>query len=174
MTEKQYKKRCDALFETARNYGLELNFEPNNFSHDRLNCIWYGGEIATIKVTNSLTIKLDAYGDVYARLFDRKGNELTKTKDKSNRGTFEDRMLPYIKTDRQLGRAIRDQRLVFDYGNWIEYDGIIKSPQANRFIDLGLIYDNILDDNILSAIGSVLDSYEQIAKEIQDVAENDY
>lgn len=177
MTKRDYDKKCRALFKKAREIGVELRFYPEYFNHKRLNCLWYGGELATIKVSEKLTVELDIYGDVYACLFDRNGDVLVRVKDKNNMGVFGDEMLPYLKTDKQLRKAIDSGKLEFDYNNWIEYDGVIRKNTADErgtFIDLGVICDNILDDNILTAIEQALDSIKEIKKEILGVAKRNY
>lgn len=101
----------------------------------------------------------------------------TMVKDKNNMGVFGDEMHPYLKTDKQLHNAIDNGRLTLDNNNWIEYDGEIKAgntDSAGVFIDLGIVCDNILDDDILQAIEQALDSIEEIKKEIVDVAETHY
>lgn len=177
MTIKDFNKKCKALFRKAKKIGVELSFYPENFNHRRLNCLWYGGELATIKVSETFVIELNVYGDVYAYLFDGNDDVLARVKDKNNMGVFGDEMLPYIKTDKQLQKAIDSGKLELDHNNWIEYDGVIKknaNDERGTFIDLGMICDNILDDNILTAIEQALDSIEEIKAEIIDIAESDY
>ena len=171
MTLKNYKERCDSLFKKAKSFGLELRFQPENFQPARLNCLWYGGSLAKIKVSSSLTIELGVYGDVYATLYDRrKENDIAFVKDKSNTGRFFDEMRPYIKNDVQLEKFIQKGRLVFQNNNWVEYDGIVYENEADvlgRFVDLGIITDNILDDNILDAIESAINYYKDIVTDIE-------
>lgn len=171
-----YKKKCRALFQKAKKLGVELIFSPEYFNHRRLNCLWYGGDLATIKVSDTLSIELDVYGDVVAVLLDKNNDELARVKDRNNAGSFSDWMLPYIKTDKQLKKVLRDGRLVLDYNNWIEYDGVLKTENSDtgRFIELGIICDNVLDDDILKAIDEALDSVCEIREEIITVAENSY
>ena len=169
-----YYKRCRALFDKAKSLGVELEFNAGNFSPKRLNCLWYGGNIAKIKVSEELTVTIDANGAVIVRLLDEYGEELVYSKDESNHGAFEDNMLPYLKTDKQLHKAIEDGKLVFINNNWIEYGGYILDEETGKkqFIDLGMITDNVVDDDILEAINQVLDSLEQVVLEIKSVAEN--
>ena len=177
MNRRSYKKKCKALFLKAKELGLELTFNPKSFEHRRLNCLWYGGGLATIKVSETLAIELNIYGDVRSELTDDLGNELTSVTDKNNDGVFSEYMVPYIKTDKQLEDALQSGKLTLGNNNWIEYDGVIKTCDTDStgvFIDLGMICDNILDDDILSAIGQVLNSIEEIKEEIIGVAENHY
>lgn len=177
MNRRSYKKKCKALFMKAKELGLKLVFYPTSFKHRRLNCLWYGGGLATIEVSEAFAIELNIYGDVRAELTDDAGNELASVTDKNNGGVFSEYMLPYIKTDKQLEDALESGKLTLGNNNWIEYDGVIKTCDTDStgvFVDLGMICDNILDDDILSAIEQVLDSIEEIKKEISDAAENHY
>lgn len=174
MTKQKYKEKCKSLFEKAESLGLELKFSPEDYDCRRLNCLWYGGELAGIKVSEGLSIELDVYGDVYASLSDKNGNVIAYVKDKNNAGAFNDEMLPYLKTDKQLKTALNRGLLQLDYGNWVEYDGVIKKSavdERGEFVDLGIVCDNVLEDNILDAIDSALDAYENIVQEILSVAE---
>lgn len=62
MTEEQYKRKCDALFNKAKSIGVELSFHPESFDMNRLNCLWYGGGLAVIKVSETLSVTLDVCG----------------------------------------------------------------------------------------------------------------
>lgn len=175
MTKKQYEKQCKKLFEKAKSYGLTLEFAPEFFDCKRLNCLWYGGELATIRVSAVLDIELNVYGGVYAALFDKRDKQLARVKDKNDSGRFSDEMMPFIKNDRQLQEALDKGRLILDNNNWIEYDGVIhgsESDSERKFVDLGMICDNILDDNILTAIDFVLDDHKKIADEIMEVSKS--
>mgnify|MGYP005791037881 CR=1 FL=1 len=176
MNKRKYKAKCRALFEKAKTLGLELEFCPQSYDNNRLNCLWYGGQLAVIKVSDKLSIELSICGDVYAEFVDRKGNEMACVKDKNNSGAFTKYVSPYLKNDRQLLAAIDSNRLYLGNNNWIEYDGLLKklaSDKLYQFVDLGLICNNILDDDILVAIDSALDRYKDIAAEILAVAEGD-
>lgn len=176
MNKRRYKAKCRALFEKAKALGLELEFCPQAYDNNRLNCLWYGGQLAVIKVSDKLSIKLSVCGDVCAELMDRQGNELACVKDKNNSGAFSEYMTPYLKNDSQLREAIILNMLYLINNNWIEYDGLLKeqaSDELYQFVDLGIVCDNILDDDILDAIDSALDRYKDITAEILAVAERD-
>ena len=176
MTKRQYHKKCQKLFCKAKRLGVKLEFYPDSFHHKRLDCLWYGGRVAVIVVSPEIEIELCAYGDVIAVLYDENGKEIAYSKDKSNNGAFEDNMRPYLKTDKQLRLALEEKRLVLMNNNWIEYDGYLSNKATGKicFIDL-MVYDNLVDDNILLAIKQVLDSLEeikeQILKEAKEVAQ---
>lgn len=177
MNKRSYKKKCDALFAKAKHLGLELDFAPELYDCQRLDCIWYGGVLAYIKVSETFGIQLQVEGDVRAYLNDKNGDTIASVKDRNNWGGFSNEMVPFLKSDKQLFAAIKRERLELVENNWIEYDGIIKNNPADgkeTFIDLGMICDNLLDNNILMAIEQALDSVEDIKKEIIDVAEIEY
>lgn len=177
MTQEQYKRKCNALFDKAKSIGVGLSFHPESFNPDKLNCLWYGGHLAVIKVTDTLSVELNVYGDVYAELSDKTGQFLAYVKDKGNTGRFNDEMGSYISNDQELLEVLDDGRLKLDNNNWVEYDGVVKkkaSDERGAFIDLGIICDNVLDDNILTAIMYALDSIEEIKAEIISVAERNY
>ena len=172
MTQEQYKRKCDALFNKAKSIGVELSFHPESFDMNRLNCLWYGGDLAVIRVSETLSVTLDIRGDVYAELSNKEGGFLAYVKDKGNTGRFYDEMHLFIQNDQELLDALDDGRLKLDYNNWVEYDGIVyknKGDTLGKFIDLGLIVDNILDDDILTAINEALDRITDIVKEIKAV-----
>lgn len=178
MNRKNYQKKCRALFKRAHELGVELIFHPENFDCNRLDCLWYGGWLATIKVSEMLSVELSIRGDVRATLNDQHGNPQAEVTDKGNAGRFSKQMRPHLNTDRQLRNAIRKGRLLFQNNNWIEYDGNVMrndTPNAETaFIDLGVICDNLLDNNILYAIWQALDSLEDIKAEIAEVAKMYY
>ena len=175
MTKKQYRKKCQKLFCKAKRLCVKLKFHQDWFHHQRLNCLWHGGTVAEIIVSKELTIELNAYGDVRATLYDEHGEELAYSKDKSNTGAFENNMYPYLTTDRQLKEVIEQNRLRLDNNNWIEYDGYVLDKKTGKmeFVDLGMIVDNIVNDDVLCAIKEVLDSLEQVKEEILWVARED-
>ena len=175
MTKKQYRKKCQKLFCKAKRLGVKLKFYQEYFEPNRLNCLWHGGTIAKIIVSKDLEVELNAYGDVIATLYDKNGVELAYSKDKSNTGAFTDNMYPYLTTDEQLNSAIENNLLKLDNNNWIEYDGYVLCKKTGKmeFVDLGMIVDNIVDDDILVAINEVLDALEEVKEEILWVARGD-
>lgn len=168
MDKVAYKAKCDALFEKAKAKGVILHFNPERLTFNRTNCLWLGGNIAVIEVDKNLCIDISAIGDVIAILYDENKDELASSKDKSNQGAFESNMSFYIKDDEELRQLLEDGRLVLRNNNWIEYGGIIYDEKTNKkyFIDLGMIVDNILDDDALVAIDQVLDDLDEIKEEI--------
>ena len=177
MNRRSYKKKCKALFKKAKELCVILEYNPEDFDYQRLDCLWYGGVFAIVKVSEMLAIELRIEGDVRACFIDRNGDVIASVKDKNNCGAFADEMRAYFKTDKQLYAAIDSDKLKLGNNNWIEYDGVIKKDASDKlgtFIDLGMICDNILDNNVLCAIEQVLDSIENIKEEIIDIAEIEY
>lgn len=176
MTRKQYRKKCQKLFCKAKRLGVKLKFHQDWFHHNRLNCLWHGGTVAEIVVSKELVIELNAYGDVIATLYDESGKELAYSKDKSNTGAFTDNMYPYLTTDKQLHEALEKDLLKLSNNNWIEYDGYVldKKTGKMKFVDLGMIVDNIVDDDILCAIKEVLDSLDEIKEQILEEAKEEW
>ena len=76
MTKKQYRKKFQKLFCKAKRIGVKLKFNPDCFHHKRLDCLWYGGRVASIVVSPEMEIELCAYGDVIAVLYDENGKEI--------------------------------------------------------------------------------------------------
>lgn len=177
MNERNYKKKCEALFLKANKLNVELEFSPENFNYRRLDCLWYGGQIARIKVSDTFSIEVKVEGDVRACLINSNCDVIVSVKDRDNCGAFADTMKAHLKTDRQLYAALDSKKLILDEQNWIEYDGVVKKDvfdEQGTNIDLGMMRDNFLDNNVLLAIEQVLDSIDEIKAEIIDIAEIEY
>lgn len=160
----KYDAECERLHSICNEKEIQLKFDKTNFEPQRLNCLWYGGNIATLS-KKDIAIDISVIGDIRATLFDENGEVIVFVKDKGNNGRFYDEMNYYIKDDDELGNLIEQNRLVLDNNNWIEFGGIIN----NEFIDLGMIYENITDsDNILEAIEEVIERFDEIVDMIQE------
>jgi len=174
MRKRAYEIFCRKLFKKARQNGFELEFEPQRFDHRRLNCLWYGGHIATLKVSPTCSIVIEAIGDVRATLFDKAGEEECFVKDEQYAGRFYDEMAYYIQNDFTLSKLIENGRLILDNNNWIECNGIVISKSGeNEFVDLGMRTDNILDDDLLHAIEQVINDAHDIEENILFLKEED-
>ena len=171
MTKRKYKNKCRKLFDKANALGVELDFFPRQFDPNKLNCLWHGGWYAYIKLSEDLDIEIGAMGDVCASLFDRSGEQIAYTKDKGNGGYFSEAMRGYIRDDKHLKELLNAGDLVLENNNWIEYGGIYY-PYGRDVpgiaVDLGIITDNIVDDDLLNAIDDVLSSLEEIKRDILD------
>ena len=167
MTKEDYDSAVDKLFDKATALKLKLDFNPSCFNPERLDCLWHGGNIATIYVNKEISIDISAIGDVRAIYYNKNGEEEARVKDKGNGGFFENEMAIYLANDEELSQAIEEERLVLDNNNWIEFDGFIVYRGKKYFIDLGL-YGNVTEsDNILEAIDEVLDKHREIRDEIK-------
>ena len=171
MTKRKYKNKCRKLFDKANALGVELDFSPRQFDPNKLNCLWHGGWYAYIKLSEDLDIEIGAMGDVCASLFDRSGEQIAYTKDKGNGGYFSEAMRGYIRDDKHLKELLNAGDLVLENNNWIEYGGIYY-PYGRDVpgiaVDLGIITDNIVDDDLLNAIDDVLSSLEEIKRDRLD------
>lgn len=170
MTEKKYKAKCKQLFIKAKEKGVELHFDFKRFPPERLNCLWYGGYIAKIECPDGISVELYATGDVKATLYDKNGEELVRSKDKRNIGSFANNMRLYLKTDKQLKDAIEEGRLILESNNWIEGVGRVKDEDGiEHIVDLEPILDNCLDDDILEAIKQILEDIEAFSEGVVEV-----
>ena len=171
MTKRKYKNKCRKLFDKAKSLGVELDFSPKQFDPNKLNCLWHGGWYAYIKLSEDLDVEIGAMGDVCASLFDRNGEQIAYTKDKGNGGYFSEAMRGCIRDDKHLKELLNAGDLVLENNNWIEYGGIYY-PYGRDVpgiaVDLGIITDNIVDDDVLNAIDDVLSSLEEIKRDILD------
>ena len=169
MTKRKYKNKCLKLFDKAKTLGVELDFSPKQFDPKKLNCLWHGGWYAYIKLSEELDIEIGVMGDVCATLFDRSGEQIAYVKDKNNDGAFSEYMRGYIRDDKYLKELLEAGDLVLENNNWIEYDGIYY-PYGRDIpgiaVDLGIITDNIVDDDVLNAIDDVLSSLDEIKQDI--------
>ena len=76
-----------------RNFSIwSLRSNPDNFDPQRLNCLWHGGHIAEVKVSDKLSIDISVCGDVCADLYDEYCNHIEHLKDKGNNAVFADVM----------------------------------------------------------------------------------
>lgn len=170
MTTSEYEAKCKLLFDKAKRRGVDLQFNQEDFDEDHLNCLWYGGWFAEIKLDDHFSIYVAIYGDVRATLFDDHDNEIAYVKDEQNAGLFKKEMENYIKNDIDLQTYLDNGFLVLSNNNWIEYGGVYykdKNDPAGITIDVGLYEDNILDNDILEAIDQVLDDLDEIGKQIK-------
>ena len=169
MTQRRYKKKCRKLFEKAKALGVELDFSPKQFDPNKLNCLWHGGWYAYIKIREELDIEIGVIGDVCATLFDRNGEQIAYVKDRNNDGAFSEYMRGYIRDDKHLKELLNAGDLVLENNNWIEYGGIYYHNGRDNpgiAVDLGMITDNIVDDDVLNAIDDVLSSLDEITNDI--------
>ena len=78
-------------------------------------------------------------------------------------------MRGYIRDDKRLKELLNAGDLVLENNNWIEYGGIYY-PHGRDVpgiaVDLGMITDNIVDDDMLNAIDDVLSSLDEIKQDI--------
>lgn len=152
MTRETFDKVLDFIREEEVKYGVEIDVKQF-IDKDHLDCIWYGGEVATIKY-RGYTITIGAYGDII--LDGRVNGEDIYIKDRDNAGGVYN----------ELGWELDDERFYSfvdcEHGedddfidiidsNWFEVDLI--DPDGN-WIDLGGM-DNVLDNNLLDNLRGI-------------------
>jgi len=156
MDKQEYQNRCEELFQWAKDRDLELTFNSAAYDCKRLDCLWYGGHLATIAKGDDKVI-LECNGDVRATLYPITGSTLcVSVTDKNNQGKFMEIMQEYILNDEELHECIDKERLFLGNNNWIEYNCVVNGA----FVDLGMQADNILDDDILEAIECIIQSFD--------------
>lgn len=128
--------------------------------YGKCNYCWYGGLIATI-VCGDNQFDLMANGDVIVHLLDKKTNEvLAYVKDKSNDGSFYDRMQAYIANDAHLEAIMADDdpdyTLDFENNNWFE-------------VFLIKVDDQITDNSYISDCENVFDAIAEMVEKITEM-----
>lgn len=164
MTKKEFEKKLRKIKNQEEKFGVKITI-TDLIDKDHLNCVWYGGEVGTIKTPNGYTITIGAYGDI--RLYGFINSEPIDIKDKSNSGSVY----------REIGDKVDDKRLhklfesdkEYDYleysnNNWFEVDLI--SPDG-EWIDL-CYADNVLDDDLLDCFLDI----ETYLEYVEDVIKN--
>lgn len=132
-----------------------------SIEYGKCNYCWYGGLIATI-VCGDNQFELMANGDVIVRLLDKITNDvLAYVKDKSNSGSFYDRMQAYIANDAHLETIMADVDpdyvLDFENNNWFE---VFLSKVDNQTTDNSYVSDC---ENVFDAIAEIVENIEKWA-----------
>ena len=106
-----------------------------NFTNDRKDSIWYGGDIVSIKI-GKYFITIGAYGDIRACI---NGEYYV---DKCNGGSFVEYLNEQgIHNDEELSNAIKNGQLEFGNNNWFE--AFIWDDENKDYIET---YDTIIDE----------------------------
>lgn len=107
-----------------------------NMREDRLDSVWYGGDMVTIVLDNRYYITITAAGDIRAKI---KGDFYC---DKNNGGCFEEYLTENgIENDQQLQEAIEKDEVLFGDNNWFEI--VAWDDQEKDYF--GLYSDNVCD-----------------------------
>lgn len=86
-----------------------------NVNNERLDSVWYGGDIVTIIVNDRYYLTITAAGDIRATI---KGERYC---DKNNGGCFREYLEENgINNDTELKQAIKDGIVIFEDNNWFE------------------------------------------------------
>lgn len=158
MTDIELSKKLAEIKKQEEKYGVEI--EISQFiDKDHLDCLWYGGEVGTIKLQNGYIITIGAYGDIF--LSGYIDGSYIYIKDKSNNGNVYSE-LGHLLDDRELHKLLEsdatNNRLVLDNNNWFEVDLI--SPKG-EWIDL-CGADNVLEDNLLDCFTDIETYFEYV------------
>lgn len=155
--EKNILDRVDKKIDTSL-FELEV---VDFIDSDHLDCLWYGGTVATVKYKGNI-FSLEARGDVSATLLDEENNEFCYVKDKRNGGCFYEQIKGYLKNDNELHKAVEENRLVFGDNNW--YEIFVTSPECN-FYDL---QDVCSSDDMAECIIEMIENMDEIIKYIKE------
>ena len=140
--------KIEQLINKAKAQGIEIEL-LQNLDEDRLDCLWYGGDLVRATRGNYVLI-IGAYGDVRVYLRDKEdGHEITYVKDKSNWGRFYEENASYIKNDEELWKLIDDGHIELIDNNWLEWR--IYDKTNDKYIGPDC-FDNIYECNLLEAL----------------------
>ena len=158
MTQAEFEKKLLDIKQQEEKYGVEIHI-TDLIDKDHLDCIWYGGEVGTIKYDGYI-ITIGAYGDV--RLCGTIGGEEINIKDKNNGGYAYDVLGAKIDDEKLhallTGYGEGNDYLAFENNNWFEVDLI--SPDG-KWIDL-CGADNVLDNDLLDCFSNIETYFEYV------------
>lgn len=135
-------EKLDKLIAIANEQGIEIEL-LQQLHENRLDCVWYGGDLFKITKGNYELI-VGAYGDVRALLEDKEGERTSYVRDRGNWGRFYDEMSPHIANDNELYELIDSGLLNLDDSNWLEWRVYDKTQET--YIGPSC-FDNIYDSN---------------------------
>ena len=149
-------KKIAELRALAEKKGAVLNIDANDFfDDDHLDCTWYGEYLADIEY-KGIEVYIGVFGDV--RLDGCYNGMFIDYVNKSNSGAFQSDLYYGIPDDATLRRLMEakwekedDDHLYVGNNNWVEY-----------FVGDTGYSDVCNEDNVLEAIGEVLDTIEDI------------
>lgn len=130
---------------------------------------WYGGECARIEYKGYVAL-IEAIGDVYAE-YAPNGEYITHVKDKGNNGCFYSIIGYYIKSDKELYEAIRNENLIVDNNNW--WECFLVDPQGN-WHDLMWALDADYLDEAIEEVSANLDDVINDIKYTPSASNGDY
>ena len=153
--------------EFARISGFTLDLSPDRLIDDQhLHCVFYGGDIGSIKLPNGWSIVISANGDIDLTAELEDGTEISY-ENKRNDGAKDSDFLEKIKNDQHLKELDDAGAIDWVNNNWLEVNYI--DPKG-RFVDLSITSDNILqNDNVLEAFyhDSIVELMDELDKFIQ-------
>lgn len=157
ISKETQEKRFQELAKKANDLGYFLEYdtqlEPNQRSS-----LWNYGYIASLKINEYISIRLDVIGDVAVCI------ENEKFEDKSNSGRVGRELSHIYNSDAQLYDAINSGFVELIDNNWYEICVYYKG----MFIDLMWVTE---DDDYLLAIKEMIDKSSEILEYIKEEIE---
>lgn len=157
ISKETQEKKFQELAKKANDLGYFLEYdtqlEPNQRSS-----LWNYGYIASLKINECISIRLDVIGDVAVYI------ENEKFEDKSNSGRVGRELSRIYNSDAQLYDAINSGFVELIDNNWYEICVYYKG----RFIDLMWVTE---DDDYLLAIKEMIDKSSEILEYVKEEIE---
>ena len=158
MTYTEYENRLQQIKRQEDLYDVKIRIK-DIIDKDHLNCIWYRGEIGTIKYRDCV-ILIEARGDI--SVFGTMNGVAIDIRDKGPYGNRVYDELGSTCTDARLARLLDslddNNRLHILNNNWFEFN--ILTPEG-EFIDMGST-DNVLGDNLLECFENIFEYVEYV------------
>lgn len=167
MTQTEFESKLAKIKEQEKKYNVTINI-TDIIDKDHLDCVWYGGEVGTIKTSDGYTLSIGAYGDI--RMHGVIDGEYFDIKDKNNTGyVYEE--IGYKVDDSKLHQLLNEcgdngDYLDYEDNNWFEVNVI--SPKG-QFVDL-CYADNVLADDLLDCFLDI-ETYFEYIDDVKSITE---
>lgn len=164
-------EQLDKIKENAKELGIELTIYPKHFDPERLNVLWFEGDIASFKY-DDYTIIISAAGEIDASYFEK--DKLIYNPHKTHclpseleqyltdKDLQDDLTTRYSYADKKIAEH-QDKTLFIEANNWLEFN--VFNNKTNNY--WGLILCNIIEDD-----SNVLDSLNNLQYYIDFIKEN--
>jgi len=142
-------------------YSIAFQVPVNLYRQDSL---WYGGTVAEIYY-KGFTFSVEAVGDIRAYLHDIvTDTQVFDVKDRYNGGALSGAMLPYVKSDKALEKALSENhgryQLHLESRNWWEVFGM--DNNSTWLNETWLVYS----EGILSAVVDALSGIDEYLHDV--------
>lgn len=165
------QEKLNRIKEEAQKLGINLKIYPKNFDPQRLDALWYGGDIASFQYNNH-TVIISAVGNVEASYFED-GKLLYNVhkepclspelaKHLTDKELHDDSITRYTYVDEKIASQ-QNKVLFIEANNWLEFNVI--NNKTNLYWDL--IFSNIIEDD-----ANVLNTLEDLQYYIDFIEEN--